>query len=72
MHVQLKAHGSCKTYPTSQILMWKSFLLHGKKKIYWIYRGEITTKKMQDTEHCPESKKSYKVKQGKLFRYAFL
>jgi hypothetical protein len=28
---------------------------------------EITTKKMQDTEHCPESKKSYKMKQGKTF-----
>jgi hypothetical protein len=49
--------------------MWKSLLLHGKKKkIDGIYQGKITTKKMQDTEHCPESKKSYKMKQGKLLQ----
>jgi hypothetical protein len=34
--------------------------------------GRITTKKMQDTEHCPESNKSYKMKQENFYRYAFL
>jgi hypothetical protein len=42
--MQHKAHGSCKTWPTSQILMWKSLLLHGKKKIDGIYWGKITSK----------------------------
>ena len=34
--------------------------------------GGLPQKKMQDTEHCPESNKSYKMKQENFYRYAFL
>jgi len=41
----------------------------GRRRRFMAYiGGKITTKKMQDIEHCPESKKSYKMKQGKLLQ----
>jgi hypothetical protein len=51
--VQLKAHGSCKTWPTSQILMWENLGVAWEEEedlcnISW----ENYHKKMQDTEHC--------------------
>jgi len=41
-----------------------------EEKDLWHISGgrRNTTKKMQDTEHCPESKKSYRMKQGKILQ----